>query len=109
MVETEERFKSVRGFMILWNKWRAFYFGLPDIQPKTRGQLTSIENAIEFCNENELSITMMIACVHKAFEKRRLRPSYSVIVSQGEEIYNVFYDLVIADIDRNDYVERAMK
>ena len=109
MIETEERFKSVKGFMIEWNRWRAFYYDLGEIQPKNRGQLTSIEKAIAFCNTEDYNLTMMIGCIHKAYSWRTVRPSYSNIVSYGTDHYAKFYDEVLADIDRAEYQERAKR
>lgn len=106
-IETEERMKSVKGFMSLWNHWRDFYYNLPPMRVKTRGQLTSIENAIEFCNDEEFELSLMIACLHKAYMKRTMRPSYSNIVSYGADLYDRFYDSVMADIDREDLAYRS--
>jgi len=109
LIETEERFKSVQGFMKDWNKWRAFYFDLGEVQPKSRGQLTSIENAVEFCTTGEYNLTMMIACIHKAYTRRTMRPAFNAIVAYGADLYEKFYDEVLADLDRADYEERAMR
>lgn len=109
MIESEERLRSVKSFLEIWNKWRYFYFSLEPISPKTKGQLSMIEGAIEFCNKNEFNLNMMIACVHKAHEKRTLRPNFSAIKLYGEEFYERFYDAVLTDIDEVEYRERSLK
>jgi hypothetical protein len=109
MIETEERLRSVKAFLELWNKWRYFYFGLEAITPRTKGQLTMIESAIEFCSTHDFNLNMMIACVHKAYEKRNLKPNFNAISTYGEEFYDKFYDQVMNDIDEVDYRARSMK
>lgn len=109
MIESEERLRTVKSFLELWNKWRYFYFGLEPLNPKNKGQLSMIEGAIEFCELRDLNLNMMIACVHKAHEKRKLRPNFNAITSYGEEFYDRFYDSVLNDIDEVEYRERSMK
>lgn len=109
MIETEERLRTVKTFLELWNKWRYFYFGLEALTPKTKSQLSMIESAIEFCSSHDFNLNMMIACVHKAHEKRNLRPNFNAVTSYGEELYDRFYDSVLNDIDEVDYRARSMK
>ena len=109
MVETEERKKSVSSFLREWNWWRDFYHKLPPVEIKTKSQLTMIENIIEFCNSNDYKINMMIACVQRAYVKYKFKPGFDVILKRGEELYDYHYDLVEADVDREDYEERAIR
>lgn len=109
LYEKDERMRGVRDFMNDWNHWRDFYFNLAPMMPKTRGQLTIIENCIEYAKERNMSINMLIACVHKAYEKRKLKPNYNEILINGEDHYERYWDDVMADIDARDMEERAIK
>jgi len=103
LVEFDERMKTVKNFCTEWNKWREFYFDLSPILPKNKNQLTMIETAIAFTHENNLKLPMMIACVHRAFQKRNYRPNYNEIMTHGLDYYERYYDDVIADISRAEY------
>lgn len=107
-IEKDERFKTIKSFMESWNFWREFYFQLPPIQPKQKGQITAIENAIEFCETNEYDLHMMIGCIHFANLKKKFMPAYSAITTYGEEIYK-FHDRVLSDIDKADYQRSSME
>lgn len=99
--------RTVKDFMVQWNYWREFYFDLGPIQPKTKAQLTVIEDAIEFANKNDLKLPILIGAVHKAYLKRNFRPSYNVIVAYGLEYYDRYYDDIISDLDRKEYEDAA--
>ena len=105
--ETEERMKSIREFMNRWNHWREFYFSLGPIAPKTKSQLTMIENSIAFSNEKGMDLNMVIACIHKAYKGRKFRPSFNAVELYGEEFYEKFYEDVLADIDNQDYEDAS--
>ena len=75
--------------------------------PKTRGQLTQIENALEFIAKEGFELSVMIAVIHKAYEKRRFKPNFSAIVSYGADLYDVLYEKVMSDVDRADYERRS--
>lgn len=107
-IEKDERFKTIKSFMESWNFWRGFYFDLPELQPKLKAQLTSIENAILFCEEQEYDLHMMIGCIHFASQKKKFMPAFSAITTYGEEIYK-YYDRVISDIDKSDYQQASME
>lgn len=104
-IEKEERMKTVKEFMESWNRWRLKYLGLQPTHPKTKGQLTSIERAIEFAASKDLDLNILIAVVHKAFVKRKFRPNFYLVEQQGEELYERYYTDVMADIDRESYEE----
>lgn len=108
-IEFEERFKSVKSFMELWNKWRLFYFDLDPIEPKNSHQLTAIENAIEFAKDNDLDMNMLIGCVHCAFRKRRFKPNFTNLYDKGIDLYEKFYDKVLGDLDRDEYHDSSSK
>lgn len=108
MIETDARKRSVASFLLEWNEWREFYLKAGPIVLKTKGQLTLIEDAIEFCNVNKFKTNMMIACVHRAYVGYKHNPNFDAVVRRGEELYEKNYDLVEADIDRDEYQERAL-
>lgn len=107
MIETEQRLKSVKGFVELWNRWREYYFSLPPIFPKNNSQIGAIEGAIKFANDHDMNLSILIACIHHAYLKRTIRPNYTSVIAYGEEWYEKFYDKVVADVSRSDYIERA--
>lgn len=106
--EFQERLKSVKDFMKHWNFWRRFYFDLPPIEPKTSGQLTTIEKCIDFAKDNDMNLSVLIGVVHKGFEYRRFKPNYNSILLYGEELYEKFHSRVTADIDQKEYEKRAL-
>lgn len=108
LIETDERMKTIKSFMESWNIWRDFYFQLGPIQPKQKGQITAIENAIQFCEENQYDLHMMIGCLHFANLKKKFMPTYSAITTYGEEVYK-YYDNVLADLDKSDYQSSSME
>lgn len=67
------------------------------------------KKVMQFCKDNDYSLTMMIACAHKAHTKRTVKPSFSCIVSYGDDSYEKFYDAVIADIDLAEYEEKSRR
>ena len=99
--------RTVKDFMVQWNYWREFYLDLGPIQPKTKAQLTVIEDAIEFANKNDLKLPILIGAVHKAYLKRNFRPSYNVIVAYGLKWYEQFYEDILSDLDRAEYEEKS--
>lgn len=105
LIEFDERMRSVKGFLAEWNRWRKLYFDLPAQEPKTKGQLTVIEDAVAFANEKELKLPILLGAVHKAFQKRKYRPNYHEVMLHGLEYYARYYDDVIADLDRMEYEE----
>lgn len=107
MVETDERMKFTKNFLKTWNHWREFYFQLPAIEVKTSGQVTLIENAIDFAKEKEMDLNILIACVHRAYQKRKFKPSFQEIITRGEEHYQL-YDDVIADIEKSEWESKSM-
>jgi len=107
LIEHDERLRSVRGFLECWNKWREFYFDLSPIKVKTKGQLTVIEGAIQYMEENEYNMHMMIACIHKGFQRRSFRPSFNTITLYGEELYDQFISQVHSDVERREHARQA--
>ncbi len=107
-IETDERLKTIKGFMESWNYWRDFYFQLGPIEPKNSQSVSMIENAIQFCMENEYDLHMMIGCIHRASLKRLNRPPFSNIQAYGAEYYEKFYNHVIEDLDKADYQTTSM-
>jgi hypothetical protein len=108
-VEFDERLKHVKSFMEQWNRWREFYLELPPVHLKNSGQITTIEKAIDFCEAHGFRLTMMIAVIHKAHQKRTMRPNFNSIVLYGEEHYAGMYDDVIADVDRADHERKSLE
>lgn len=101
LLEFEERRKSMKQFMRLWNRWREFYFKLPPLEIKTAGQLTIIENAIDHFKEKSLDLNLVIACLHKSYERSvKFRPSFNDLISKGEDRYRQHLDDVESDIER---------
>lgn len=108
--EFAERLKSCAGFLSIWNRWREFYFKLSTYEPKQAYQLTAIENAIEFAKENELDLNMLVACVHRSFRKRKIKPNFTNLYDdKAVEVYDSHYDLVLSDLDREDSLEYSMR
>jgi len=108
-LEFDERLQSAKKFVDLWNYWRMFYLDAGPIYPKSKGQLTCIENIIEMAEKNGLSLSMLIATTHKAFCWRRFNPGFTDVLSRGLEYYDTLIDDVAADIDRSDYELRALQ
>lgn len=106
-IEKDERMKGVRKFMEFWNEHRLRYLNLDPIWPKNKGQLTMIENSIIFAQELGLKLYILIGCIHKMYEKRRVRPGYNAIILYGEDAYDHFHDAVLSDLDREEYEEQA--
>lgn len=108
--EFDERLKMSKSFIDLWNKWRDFYLGLPAYTPKQASQLTAIESAVKFCVENEMDLNMMIACLHRSYKKRTLKPSFfNLYDEKALGIYDNFYNTVLADLDRQEAQEVSMR
>jgi hypothetical protein len=107
MVEFDERLKFTREFLKAWNHWRKFYFELPPVEVKTSGQLTAIENCIDFAKERNMDMNILIACVHRAHQKRRFKPGFDEIVKRGEDHYQM-YDDVMADIEKEEFERKSM-
>jgi len=108
--ELAERLKLCRNFVLMWNRWRDFYLNLSAVEPKTSAQVTAIENAIAFAKEHELDINMMIACVHRAFRKRKFRPNYTNLYDdKALDIYDSNYDHVLADTDRAEATHSSLR
>lgn len=108
--EFDERLKMSKNFLELWDKWRDFYFSLPPYTPKLASQLTAIESAIKFCEEFEMDLNMMIGCLHRSFLKRSFKPGFSHLYDEKAlEVYDNFYDLVIADLDRQEREETSLR
>lgn len=108
LVEFDERKKHVSDFLVMWNRWRDFYFQLPPVDVKTPGQVTTIENAIDFAKENNMDLNLLIACVHRAYSKRlKLKPGFSEIISRGIEHWQL-YDDVIADIEKEEFERKSL-
>ena len=83
------------------------YFHLDPIQPKNKQQIATIENCIAFAKEKNMKLNILIACIHKMYEKRRVRPNYSSVIAYGEEAYELYYEKVLSDMDREDYEYKA--
>jgi len=99
-MEFDARKEAMKNFMKLWNEWRDFYFHLPPLELKTAGQITAIEGAIDFCKQRGLDLNLVIACLHKSYEKSRtMRPAYHEIKTKGEERYHQYLDAVESDIE----------
>ena len=107
--ETDVRERSIEDFLEIWNRWRRFYFDVKDMKAKTKTQITTIENIIEMPEQNKLNLNMLIATTHKAYEKRRFRPNFNAVLSYGLEYYEEFYEEIMADIDRRNYEDEALK
>jgi len=102
-LEFEERRESAEKFMKMWNTWREFYFQAAPLEIKTSGQLTMIENAITHFKEKNIPINLVIACLHKSYQRsKNFRPSFSELVSKGEEKYNSFLDAVESDVEMSE-------
>lgn len=109
LADTEERKKRCKPFMEIWNKWRWFYLEMPSLEPKNAQQLSAIENAIAYCEEEQFDLNMMVACIHRSYIWRTVRPAYTSILSHGDECYNQHYGNVLADLDRIEYEDKARK
>lgn len=91
-VEKEERIKNIEFFMNNWNKWRLYFYDLGEIQPKTKSQVTQIENIINWAEENRIDIDMLCAVVHRAHIKKSFRPSFSTVIAYGQEWLEKFQE-----------------
>lgn len=107
LVEFDERHKLTKVFMSAWNHWRLFYFDLAPIEPKTSGQLTVIESCIDYAKERSMDLNILIACIHRAYQKRKFRPNFDEIIKRGEDHYSLYED-VMSDIEREEYERKSM-
>lgn len=94
-------------FLKRWNFWRSFYLNAEPIDVKSKSQITSIFKILNLCEETKINFDLMIACVHKAYAQRAVRPGFQNCVGQGIDLYDKFKELVEEDIERMDYEERA--
>jgi len=108
LLEFDERFKSARHFMELWNFWREFYFDVGPIHPKNKSQLTCIEKIIEMAGDKKMNLSVLIGATHKAYVWRKVRPGFSETLSKGADHYENYSDQVSADLDRREYEEGAL-
>lgn len=100
--ELEKRMDSISPFLSAFNHWRRYYVEIFDEwTPKTSGQVTCIENIIEFCKEKDVDLSLYIGCQFKALEWKKATPSVQTIQSNGREKYNQFIDDVLSDIDQD--------
>jgi len=106
LLEYDQRYATAKKFMEQWNEWRDFYLDVGPIKPKTRGQLTSIENIIEMAKENDLNLNLLIATTHRAYKRRKFRPGFSAVIADGIDNYELHHDKVIADVERAEREER---
>jgi hypothetical protein len=109
LVEFDQRFKSAKEFLQMSNYWRNFYLDATPIYPKPKGQLTCIENIIEMAYESHLNLNILIGVTHKAFIKRRFNPNFTEVLARGIDYYESLYDQVVADTDRAEYEEEALR
>jgi len=105
LFETDERRKRLTAVIVTWNEWRQFYSDepIPEWTPKTKGQLTCLENIVEMAQQNELNLNIFIACCFKAYEKRYVRLSLQIALSQGLEFYDKWHNQVMYDYERLTY------
>lgn len=109
-VETSERQKTVQGFLKIWNHWRRFYLGIENgIEIKNKSQITTIENIISLCHEKKYVLNMFVACFFRSYIHRHTRPSFTHLLSYGEETFEKYYDDVISDIDLGEYEHAASR
>jgi len=103
LIEFDERMKLVKDFMETWNYWRQFYLDLPATKPKTKGQLTCIENILDLVKEENVNLRMLIAATHKAYSlyKRKYNPTYATVLHSGLDFYDKYYDDILIDIDKD--------
>ena len=106
--EFDERLKTTAEFMVIWNRWRAFYLDLGPIQPKMSAQLTAIESALDIAKSNSFNLSVFIAAIHREFKRRKVNPGFNDLVRYGEEHYHKHYSGVVADLDDLEYQEEAM-
>lgn len=101
--------QDVTPFMIIWNRWRKFYFELPPIAVKTVAQLTQIENILTMAREENLDLSLLIACTHKAFVWRKVNPNFSEVIYAGKDHLGRFREEVLIDIDKAAYQVGAIR
>lgn len=102
------RRQDVQDFMAIWNHWRAFYFNLPPIQPKTGGQLTQIEALLAQADGDERHLRMLVAATHRAFVWRKVNPGFGDALLRGEEFVQRHAHEVVADVDQRAYRAAAL-
>ena len=100
--ELEKRMESIAPFIDAFNYWRKYYVEIFDEWiPKNSGQITCIENIIEFCREKDVDLNLYVGCQFKALEWKKATPSVQTIQSNGREKYNQYIDDVLSDIDQD--------
>jgi hypothetical protein len=99
--------KQIVDFLTKWNWWRDYYFQLPAVTVKAKSQITMIEHILEFVETNKMNQNILIGCVHRAFKYRKLKPNFNIILFQGLEIYEAYYDDIVADMEREEYESYA--
>ena len=104
--EREKRLESIGPFLEEFNRFREFYVGIEnEWSPKNDGQISCIENIIEWCDQNEVDLGLFIACQFKALAWKPATPSVQVMQSNGAEKYEQYVDSVLSDIDANSQIE----
>jgi predicted HTH transcriptional regulator len=107
--ERDARKKSLESFMERWNYWRRFYFDIGPNTLKTTSQMGAVENIIKMAKENNLNLDMLIASVHKGYAWGKLRPTFTTVLSKGVDLYDQYYEDVLADIDNRSYEDEAIE
>ena len=99
---------ALNDFLELWNKWRGFYF--PNVRPvtiKSKAQITTIENYMQEIKDKGLDLNIAMACVHRAFVRRKFRPSFNDL-RYAEEHMERFAGQVNTDEAVDDYEDRSL-
>lgn len=107
--EFEIRVKEIKPFVDSWNRWRGFYFDIPNpVVIKTPSQLSMAENALKFLKENNRNPDIAIACLFKLYKMRKykLLPNFSALKTMPD-IYEELYDGALADIEEMIYKEQV--
>jgi hypothetical protein len=102
-----ERVFALNEFLKCWNDWRHFYFEAPPVSIKTKSQLTTCENIVQKIKDQNYNMSLFVACVHKAYQKRKFRPEFTACLHQGDEYYEKLYDSVMGDIQLREYEDNA--
>jgi len=104
--EREKRIENVEQFLVQFNQWRKFYVQADNEWiPKNSGQLTCIENIMEFCEKRDVDLGLYIACQFKALAWKPATPTVQQMQSNGVANYNQYIEDVLLDIDEVEYTE----
>jgi len=100
--------QEVVEFVTIWNYWRDFYYQARSVKPKTKTQLTCIENILQYVEDNEMNLKIYLGTIHRGYLYRKHNPDFCTAWTYGADFYDKFYDEVVDDIMKSKYERESM-